>query len=164
MECSRCGSHNTQTFRMAHASNSMGINSWDRFVKVLLFGPVGFFIKPRRNSLADITAPPEKPLPVLGLAFVIWFLLSLLWLMSVYRRDGFEDSETQTALIVNFVLFIVAAIILIWDVNRFISARRKYPEMLEDWSHSWICLRCGSTYKLPDLPPVETKHPISRAS
>ncbi len=152
MECSRCGSQNIQTFQMAHASHNVGINSWNRFTKLWFFGPVGLFIKPNRNSLAYTTSPPEKPFPVLGVAFVVLFLLGLVWLMNVYQRDGLGDGETQTALIVNFVLFVVAAIILIWDSNRCIKARRKYPEMFDDWSHSWICLRCGSTYKLPDLP------------
>lgn len=152
MECSRCGSHNIKTFQMAHASYNVGINSWGRLVRILFFGPLGLLIKPGRNSVARTTARPETPLPFLALLFSLLFLGALTWLASIYLRDGLEDAEAQTALLVNVVLFVVAAIIATWDVNRWIRAKRRYPEMLDNWIHSWICLQCGTTYKLPELP------------
>ena len=151
MECSRCGSHNIQTFQMAHASNNVGINSWGRVVKLALFGPLGLFMKHNRNSLARATSPPEKPFPVLALVVTFLFLCTLIWLVNVYLRDGLGDGETQTALLVNVVLFAVTAIIVLWDVNRCIKAKRKYPERFDNWIHSWICLQCGTTYKLIDV-------------
>ena len=61
MECSRCGSHNVKTFEMAYASFNVGLSLRDALVRVLLLGPLGLLIKPRRNRVADITAPPQKP-------------------------------------------------------------------------------------------------------
>jgi|GEM_PF-6554860 len=158
MECSRCGSQNLKTFEMAHASYNIGINAWNRFLKLALFGLPGLFMKPSQNTVARRTSPPDKPIPVFALVFVFVFLLALTWLIAVYIREGFEDPETQTAFVVNGVGFVVATIVAIWDVNRAIRARRVYAERLDDWIHSWICLQCGTTYKLPD-PRVPTQSP-----
>src|ERR1051325_1970268 len=114
MECSRCGSQNVKTFEMAHASYNMGISSWSRFVRLVYFGPLSLLIKPTRNSVARITSPPAKPVPVLALVFAFLFLSTLMWLTIAYRSDGFEDHETQTALIINAILFIVGLIVAIW--------------------------------------------------
>ena len=152
MECSRCGSQNIKTFEMAHASYNVGISAWNRFLKLALFGLPGLFIKRSQNSVIRRTSPPERPIPALGLILVFVFFSTLMWLIAVYTRDGFEDAETQTALIVNAVVFIVTSIVVIWDVNRSMKARRYYAERLDDWIHSWICLQCGTTYKLPNLP------------
>ena len=71
-----------------------------------------------------------------------------------YLRDGLEDAEAQIALLVNVLVFVVATIIVTWDVNRWISAKRNYPKMLDNWIHSWRCLQCGTTYKLLYLPTL----------
>lgn len=152
MECSRCGSHNVKTFEMAQASYNVGINSWNSFVKLWFFGPPGLFIKPTQNSVARRTSPPVKPIPGLALVFLFLFSSTLIWFIAAFMRDGFEDTETQTALIVNAVVLIVGSIIVIWDITRCVKARRNYAEKLNDWIHSWICLQCGTTYKLPNLP------------
>lgn len=156
MECSRCGSQNIKTFEMAYASYNVGINSWSRFPKLALFGLPGLFMKPSQNTVARRTSPPEKPIPALALVFVFVFLLTLTWLIAIYVRKGFEDPETQTAFVVNAVVFVATSIVVIWDVKRSMKARKTYAERLDDWIHSWICLQCGTTYKLPD-PPVYTQ-------
>lgn len=149
MECTRCGSQNVKTFEMAHASYNVGISSWGRFVRIIYFGPLTLLIKPTRNSVARTTSPPEKPVPVLALVFAFLFLSTLIWLTIAYRRDGLGDQETQTALVVNAILFVVGLIIAIWDISRCIRARDQYPEKFDEWIHSWICLQCGTTYKVP---------------
>lgn len=150
MECTRCGSQNVKTFEMAHASYNVGISSWGRFVRLIYFGPLSLFIKPTKNSVAHTTSPPEKPVPVLALVFAFLFLSTLLWLIIAYRRDGLDDHETQTALVINAILFVVGLIIAIWDIRRCIRVRRHHRAKLDEWIHSWICLQCGTTYKVPD--------------
>ena len=162
MECSRCGSQNIKTFEMAHASYNVGIGSWNRFLRLSVFGPPGLFIKPTQNSVVRKTSPPGKPIPALALVSVFVFFSTLIWLLVAYRRDGFEDTETQTALVINVIVFIVTSIIVIWDIIRSVKARKNYPEKLDDWVHSWICLQCGTIYKLPDLPAGTSRaHQIS---
>lgn len=151
MECTRCGSQNVKTFEMAHASYNVGISSWSRFVRLIYFGTLTLLIKPTRNSVARTTSPPEKPIPVLALVFAFLFLSTLMWLIIAYRRDGLGDQETQTALVINALLFVVGLIIAIWDISRCIRARRQYPEKFDEWIHSWICLQCGTRYKVPDV-------------
>jgi hypothetical protein len=145
MECSRCGSQNVKTFEMAHASYNVGISSWNRLVRLVYFGPLTLLIKPTRNSVARITSPPEKPVPVLALVLAFLFLSTLIWLITAYRRDGLEDHETQTALIINALLFVVGLIVAIRDISRCIRARSQYSEKFDKWIHSWICLQCGAT-------------------
>ena len=147
MECSRCGSQNIKTFEMAHALYNVGGGASNRFRR---YGPLGLYIKPSQNSVARRTSPPEKPIPAFALTSVFVFAGTLLWLLKAYRRDGFEDPETQTALIINVIVFIITFIVVVWDVIRSMKARRDYPERFDDWVHSWICLQCGTTYKLPD--------------
>jgi hypothetical protein len=151
MECSRCGSQNVKTFEMAYASYNVGISSWGRFVRLIYFGPLSLLIKPTRNSVVRTTSPPEKPVPVLALVFAFLFLSTLIWLIITYRRDRLGDHETQTALVINAMLFVVGLIIVIWDMSRCIRARSQYPKKLDEWIHSWICVQCGTTYKVPNV-------------
>jgi hypothetical protein len=69
-------------------------------------------------------------------------------------RRGLEYPETQTALWVNALMFVLASLIVTWDIIRCIKARKAYPESLDKWVHSWICLQCGKTYEIRDLPRV----------
>jgi hypothetical protein len=147
MECSHCGAQNIKTFEMAHVSYNVGISSWDTIAKLLLLGPLGLLIKPKRNSVADITAPPTKPFPLLAVIFCFLFLSTLIWLVSIYWRRGLSYGETQDALLVNAILFVIASVGVSWDIIRFVKARKKYPEMLDLWGHSWICLQCGKRYE-----------------
>jgi hypothetical protein len=148
MECSRCGSHNVKTFEMAYASYNVGLSSWDTLVRLLLLGPLGLLIRPRRNSVAEITAPPEKPFPLLSLVLGCVFFSTMVWLVSIYRRRGLSYPETQDALMVNGVLLIITLVVVSLDVIRFVKARREYPERLDKWVHSWICLQCGTRYEV----------------
>ncbi len=148
MECSHCGSQNMKTFEMAHASYNVGVNSWDSIGKVMLLGPLGLLIKSNRNSVANITAPPEKPFPLLAVVFGFLFFSTLVWLVSIYRRRGLGYGETQDALVVNAIMFVIASVIVSWDIIRWAKARKKYPELLDTWIHSWICLQCGTTYEV----------------
>ncbi len=151
MECSRCSSQNIKTFEMAHASYNFGVSSGDSIVKFLLLGPLGLMIKPRRNSVASITAPPEKPFPILGVVFGFLFLSTMVWLVSIYLRRGLDYRETQNALLFNAVMFVIASVVVSWDFIRCARARKKYPELLDQWVHSWICLQCGTTYEVREI-------------
>lgn len=63
MECSHCGSQNVKTFVMAHASHDVGVGSWHPAVRFFLLGSLGLLARHGRNSVAGITAPPERPFP-----------------------------------------------------------------------------------------------------
>lgn len=132
---------------MAYASHNVGVSSWDAVVKFLLLGPLGLLIRPGRNSVADITKPPAKPFPLWATAFSFLLLSTLVWLVSIYLRRGLGYGETQTALVVNAVLLVVTAAVVVWDISRCMKARRMYPELLDKWSHSWICMQCGTIYE-----------------
>jgi hypothetical protein len=133
---------------MAYASYSFGLTARDTLVRLLLLGPLGLLVKPRRNSVADITAPPEKPFPVLSLVIGFVFFSTLVWLFSIYRRRGPSYPETQDALIVNGMLLVITLVVVSMDIIRFVKARRAYPERLDKWVHSWICLQCGIRYEV----------------
>ena len=148
MVCSRCGSHNVKTFKMAHAPYDHGFNSWDALFRVLLLGPLGLLIKPRRSSVADMVAPPEKPFPVLAVVVVFVFFWTMAWLVDVYQRRGPSYPETRGALIVNAVLLVISLAVVSLDVALFVKAKREYPKRLDTWDHSWICLQCGTTYEI----------------
>jgi hypothetical protein len=152
MQCLRCDSQGMKTFEMAHASYNVGISAWDGLVKFMFLGPLGLLIRPKRNSIADLTSPPEKPFPLLALIFGFLFLSTLIWLVSIYLRRGLDYGETRDALLVNAVMFVIASILVTWDIIRCARARKKYPELLDKWIHSWICLQCGATYEIRDLP------------
>lgn len=152
MECLRCGSQNMKTFEMAYASHNVGISSWSGFAKFMLFGYLGFFIKPNRNSVAGITSPPEKPFPVLAVVFSFLFIAPLVFFISSYLRRGLDYGGTQDALLVSAIMLVIAALTVSWDIIRCAKARKKYPVLLDKWIHSWICLQCGTTYEVRDLP------------
>jgi hypothetical protein len=137
-----------KTFEMAHASYNVGVNSWDSIGKFMLLGPLGLLMKPNRNSVANSTAPPEKPFPILAVIFCFLFFSTLIWLVSIYQRRGLDYGETQNALVVSAIMFIIASVIVSWDMIRCAKARKKYPELLDNWIHSWICLQCGATYEI----------------
>jgi hypothetical protein len=148
MECSRCGSPNVKTFEMAHAPYDHGFHSWDALFRVLLLGPLGLLVKPRRNSVADMIAPPEKPFPVLAVVVGFVFICTLAWLSSVYQRRGLDYPETRDALLVNAVLLVITLAVVSQDLARFVKAKREFPKRLDTWAHSWICLQCGTTYEI----------------
>jgi hypothetical protein len=148
MECSRCGSQNIKTFEMAHASHNVGISSWNSVVKLLLLSSLGLLIKPDRNSVANITAPPEKPFPLLAVVFGFLFFSTLVWLVNIYQRRGLDYSEIRKALVVNAIMFVIASVVVSWDIIRCAKARKKYPELLDRWVHSWICLQCGTRHEV----------------
>ncbi|SRR5579885_1016821 len=148
MECSRCGSQNVKTFGMAYASYNAGDSSWDAVVKFLLLGPLGLLLRPGRNSVAETTAPPEKSFPLLAVIFGLLLFSTLIWLVSIYSRRGLSYPETQDALIVNAFVLLVASAVIVWDIVRYVRARREYPELMDRWIHSWICLQCGTTYEV----------------
>jgi hypothetical protein len=133
---------------MAHASYNVGLSSRDTLVRLLLLGPLGLLIKPRRNSVADLTAPPEKPFPILSLVLGFVCFSTLVWLVNIYRRRGLSYPETQDALIVNGVLLVITLAVVSVEVIRLVKARREYPERLDKWVHSWICLQCGTMYEV----------------
>lgn len=141
---------------MAHASYNIGISSWGRFVKLVVFGPLGLFIKPKPNSVANTTSPPEKPFPAFALVFSFLFVSTLLWLMSIYLRKGSDYGETQIALLVNATMLVIVFAVVSWDLVRCTKARKKYPERLDRWIRSWICLQCGTTYEDPPTARIET--------
>ena len=152
MECSRCGSQNMKTFEMAHASYNIGISSWGRFVRLMIFGPLGLFIRPKRNSVVNTTSQPEKPFPVFAILSILLFLGTLLWLTTIYLRKGSDYGETIIALVVNGIMLIIVFAIVCWNIVRCAKARKKYPERYDKWKHSWICLQCGTTCEVRDLP------------
>jgi hypothetical protein len=148
MECSHCGSQNVKTFGMAHASHDVGVGSWHPAIRFFLLGPLGLLVRHGRNSVAGITAPPERPFPLWAAAFSFLLLSTMVWLVSIYLRRGLGYGETQTALAVNGVLLVVAAAVVVWDVARCVTARRRYPDILDKWSHTWICMQCGTVYEV----------------
>lgn len=156
MECSRCGSQNMKTFEMAHASYNVGISSVGRFARLMIYGPPGLFIRPKRNSVVNTISPPEKPFPVAAILISFLFLLTLLWLINIYLRKGSDYGETQIAMLVNGLMLIIVLAIVSWDIVRYTKAKKKYPERLAQWDHSWICLQCGRTCEVRDLPQRPT--------
>ena len=133
---------------MAYASYNAGDSSWDAVIKFLLLGPLGLLLRPGRNSVAETTAPPEKPFPLLAVVFGLLFFSTLVWLFSIYSRRGLSYPETQDALVVNALMLLVASAVISWDVVRCARAKKRYPELMDRWVHSWICLQCGTTYEV----------------
>ena len=146
--CSRCGSPNVKTFEMAYASHGGG-DSRDSYLKFIAFGPLSLFVRSNQNSVVERTSPPDKAFPAWAVLFAVLFLGSFAWLASDYLSRGFDYGETRTALWVTAVLFIVAFGVVIWDLVRFNRAKKQYPQLLDKWSHSWICLQCGTTREIP---------------
>lgn len=148
IECSRCGSPNIKTFEMAYAAHGGG-NSEDSYLKFIAFGPLAVFFRSNQNSVVERTAPPEKPFPILAGLFVILFLGTSAWFLTNYSNRGFSYGETRLAFWVNAVMFFVACAVIIWDLRRFIRAKKQYPQLLDRWHQSWICLQCGTTQEIP---------------
>jgi hypothetical protein len=146
--CSRCGSPNVKTFEMAYASHGGG-DSRESYLKFIAFGPLSLFIRSTQNSVIERTSPPEKPIPAWAFLFALLFLVTFAWLVTDYLSRGFDYRETWIALWVTAIAFIVASGVVIWDLARFNRAKKQYPQLLDRWSRSWICLQCGTTREIP---------------
>lgn len=147
--CSRCGSPNVKTFEMAYASHGGG-DSHD-YLRFIAFGPLVLFFRSRQNSVVERTSPPEKPFPVWAALLAILFLGTSAWFLTDYSSRGFSYGETRLAFWVSAVMLFVASAVIIWDLRRFNRAKKQYPELLDNWERSWICLQCGTTQEIPKL-------------
>ncbi len=135
--CPNCGSDNVQRFSVAFQS---GVSDVTSHTKGLMFnGKLGVG-GAKTNSvsvsaMAASTAPPQKKSMIK--AFLIFGLLSVI-LASII--------QSYLPKTIRYVADIVLVLGPFMAYRAFKYNRNVWPKLYEDWSNSWVCLKCGSRF------------------
>jgi predicted nucleic-acid-binding Zn-ribbon protein len=143
-KCSKCGSDNTQSFKMA---NKMGTTSGTLAgVGLSADGDIGVGggVSSTRTALAELTAPPEHDHSA-GRSVAIIFLL--LVANSVIFVLLMLVMEPTPAVITGSVLAIGVSVFTYYMLKQSNpKAEAVYKAAMMKWEHSWICMKCGHTF------------------
>ena len=116
-DCPKCGSGNTQAFKMACiAGRSKSVGVVDGMTTDLEDGFIGFSRSTTTSDLSRLLGPPEKrKVPaILSLCCLLAFPM-LFYLRHVERQYKKWNEE-------------------------------EYPRLNAEWENSWICHKCGTAY------------------
>jgi len=145
MDCARCGSQETQRFATVYQAGTQRIQTQSHSAPYFSFAAitgVGGVVTQTNGCasslLAEKTAPPEKrPMGVAAL-----LLIGAAVLIAAGRWLGHMEFAV-----------VAAVMILIGSYQGWQSYSynaRQWPELYQHWLHQWICLRCGSTFYIPE--------------
>ena len=139
MQCTTCGSDNTQRLSVAYQNGTQVINTRSTSVGAG-FGSGGAGLGSAATSttgtstslLAARAAPPAKK------RYRTAFILPVvMWIIAIF----FEKSLLATALNVS------AYAVLAWLLFRTYQFNaRQWPQLYQHWQSLWICHKCGTIY------------------
>lgn len=140
-QCPRCHSENIQSYPVIHSTGFSKIN--------LTTVGVGFSDSlgvgraeshgTKQTNLAAFTTPPKKKSVWKRFLFT-WAIGSgpIVWILRLCRFDLIAKIAEIGSLILGCILAYLA---FQWNKSVF-------PQLIQDWEHSYICLRCGARFKL----------------
>lgn len=140
-ECPQCHSDNIQKYEVAYMSGSSTSTSMTAGVGI--FGDAGSGVaKTSTSSMTDMAqtvAPPQKK------GLVKKFLISGFVLAMILSGIGSEVSKYLSAPF--FLAGWVIAGYWVYKTN-YLWNQNVYPQLMEQWHHSYICLKCGNRFTL----------------
>ena len=140
-ECPQCHSENIQKYEVAYMSGTSTSSSITAGVGI--FGDAGGGVaKTNTSSMTDMAAtvaPPQKK------GIVKKFMIMGLIFCIVLGGIGSAISHyLETPL---FLAGWAIAGYLVYK-NNYLWNQNVYPQLLEQWHHSYVCLKCGNRFTL----------------
>ena len=140
-DCPRCQSSDTRSFEMAYAMNTTTAQT-GAIGYTLGVGPTVAKAKTTgQTGLASRIAPPTNPGLGAGRSIAIAFASALI----VGSVVGQSAAGGTVGFWLGVLVFIATFVIMAKYEN---GQTEEYNQKLEKWRHSWICMRCGSTWSL----------------
>jgi len=139
MQCTSCGSDNTQRLAVAYQNGTSTINTRSNSVGVA-FGSGGLGLGSATTAttgtstslLASRAAPPSKK------RYRVAFIIPVaLWIIAMF----FEKSFTGTVLSISGYLILALFLFRTYQFNS-----TKWPQLYRQWQTMWICHKCGAVY------------------
>lgn len=154
--CSKCGSDNTQSFKVAHklgTSSGFGVG-------VGMSGDgeagVGTGFSRQRTGIAQITKPPSKggsvveSLVTMLVAVIIFNFVGAFASLFIAWATNSELASVSVWIAGLFIGFLAALAFSIFCWKRTAAQQSKqkiaHKAAMMKWEHSWICLKCGHTF------------------
>ena len=136
--CPRCKSDNIQSFPMAFQNGISNMNSVSVGAGFAGKFGVGTAINRgiQQTQISKITAPPAKK------RYLFKSLGCLLALCLVQLVIGGIFGS-----ILGWVVFAAGIYYFIYQ-GAYLWNRDKYPQLMEQWQHSYICMKCGNIFRL----------------
>jgi hypothetical protein len=149
--CPDCGSRDTISFEMAHAAHtSIGI------VNALSYDFEGDVTATKatitsQSKLGERTGPPAKSYVVLRRA--LWLAFAAFMVSCFVLPLFWETHGTSKGLEGLCLLPFAVAALVFFGIRKLYAAEERNAEVefrqaLSDWKQRWICLRCGSEWKV----------------
>jgi hypothetical protein len=131
MNCPKCQSENTQTYRIAYAS---GTSSGTGYISG------GYSTNTSSQTpLAELCAPPIKK--------TAGWLIVLLGIFLAYTLASVVGIPFKSGTI-TFAFFIGFLFAIKFGYSKTIGAKNSstYNDAFDYWSKRWICLKCGTSF------------------
>src|SRR5215213_4412547 len=148
--CPSCNSNDTQSFEMVYKTGT----SFGKIQTVSYNHELGLSTGSANTSSQTILAsninPPIKPQE--NTIFVVIFTLIVApWLIAIYISTNNSADRMYGFLFGCICTFLVTLFILIfykrWS-KEISKQRNEYKSAIANWLRTWICLRCGTTWKI----------------
>lgn len=137
-ECPNCHSDNIQRYEVAFQNGIADVNTTT--VGAGFSGKLGIGAAStqgtQQSALSQSTAPPKKK------GYLSKFVLSTILAMVLASPIG-GDAATFVFFLIwgGLIYFLVYKKTYLWNKD-------VYPGLLEQWRHSYVCLRCGNRFIL----------------
>jgi hypothetical protein len=143
--CQKCGADDTSSFEMIYTSGtSTGIFTAGSYTM-----GVGASITKGQTTnqsvLASRARPPLKPTMRFGLmvvAFVLTFIVSMILFEFLPAMSG----EVKFLLFLGVIAGLMVGVYVL-ERKRLQPLTEQYAKDFAAWQRSWICLRCGNTWR-----------------
>lgn len=136
-ECPNCHSDNIQRYEVAFQNGISSVDTTTAGVGVA--GRLGVGVAKtsgtQQSALSQTVAPPAKK-GYLG-KVILCFFLSLFGA----GAGGSMGGIVSTVILVGTLYFFVYKSTYLWN-------RDVHPQLMEQWQHSYLCLRCGNRFTL----------------
>lgn len=141
MHCESCNSENTQRLEVVFENGTQNINTKSHTFGTSLFNPLGGLFGASTStkgtsmsSAAKKAAPPTaKNLGRLILVIVIAVIVLF----------------NASTIMVGIIAIAAIAGAGFWVYKNFMYNKKTFPPLYDIWLDSWICNKCGSTFRTP---------------
>lgn len=143
--CQKCGADDTSSFEMVYTSGT----STGSFTAGSYTMGVGATVTKGQTTnqsvLASRTRPPLKPTMRFGL-MVVAFVLTLIVSMILFAFLPAMPGEVKFMLFIGIIVGLMVGVYLL-ERKRLEPLAEQYAKDFAAWQRSWICLRCGNTWR-----------------
>ncbi len=143
-QCSNCNSDNTQSFQMVYAQGTSSGNFSGLSYNGDNVGMVGGK-STNQSVLASKIAPPNKP--YFRLITIVFLSIFFFILTSIILKFVIDSLLTRSLIaVISTILF--AALTTKYESIKLAKEQNIYTRELSEWQKSWLCLRCGSMWRI----------------